>query len=415
MSNRKPRPGRFAKRLALAIAFVLVATTTYSVEAQTYTLKVLHSFAGPPDGYRPMGALVRDAAGNLYGTTMAGGAFANCDPDITIGGTCGTVFKLSLDGTETILHNFSGVPDGGQPQTVLVRDGKGNLYGTTMYGGGASCPADSYGCGTVFKLDATGNETILHSFVADGNDGYWPAAGLRRDKLGNLYGTTMFGGNGPWCGPFSCGTVFEISPAGVETVVYSFANWNDGRGPNSRLVGDGKGNLYGTTGSGGTRGKGIVFKLAAGTHAETILFNFCRWNSLRLCPNGEAPYGLSIDAQGNLYGAAMTGGASDGVIFKLSAARKYTVLHRGDGPNGDLIQDSAGNFYGTTGSTVFKLTPSGTYTILHYFTGTNGDGAAAYAGLIEDSSGNFYGTTSQGGDLTCNPPYGCGTVFKLTP
>ena len=435
MSNRKPRPGWFAKRLgpALAVALLLGAATTYSVEAQTYTEKVLYSFTGPPDGQAPYGGLVLDADGNLYGTTQNGGAFADCRPNY--GGTCGTVFKLSADGVETILYSFSGVPDGEFPQSVLVRDEKGNLYGTTLMGGSdQGCfEGSTWGCGTVFKIDPTGKETILHSFLSTGGDGNEPFAGLRRDKKGNLYGTTSNGGVN--CENSGCGTVFKIDPTTeTETVLYSFENAPDGAGPYSRLIGDGTGNLYGTTEGGGTRGKGTVFKLDTSTDTETVLFNFCRGNvSPRRCPFGSFPLtGVILDTQGNIYGITSFGGIGNhGVVFKLSIAGKYTVLHRfGDeadgacvpvvGACGDLVRDKEGNLYGTTAysesvsvlGTVFKISSTGKETILHSFTGP--DGSNPYAGLIQDGKGNFYGTTSEGGDLNCNPPYGCGTVYKLT-
>ncbi len=434
MSNRKPRPGRFAKRLgpALAVAFLLGAATTYSVEAQTYTVKVLHSFAGPPDGQAPYGGLILDADGNLYGTTQNGGTSTGCRPNY--GETCGTVFKLSAEGVETILYSFSGVPDGEFPTSVLVRDEKGNLYGTTQMGGNGSCAyGDIYGCGTVFKIDPTGKETVLHSFPATGGDGEIPYAGLRRDKKGNLYGTTTYGG--AYCeGEYGCGTVFKIDPTGTETVLYSFGTYyEDGTGPYSRLIGDGTGNLYGTTGGGGTRGKGTIFKLDTSTDTETVLFNFCAENvSPRKCPYGSDPTaGVVLDTKGNIYGTTTFGGTGNhGIVYKIGTTGKETVLHRfSDQADGafpfyaDLVMDKEGNLYGTTYSSeptntagsVFKVSSTGKETVLYYFTPQGTDGAYPLAGVIQDGKGNLYGTTTSGGNLSCNPPYGCGTVFKLIP
>jgi len=154
------------------------------VQAQTFT--VLHSFTGGTDGASPQGGLVRDKAGNLYGTTASGGASGN-----------GVVFKLDTTGTETVLHSFTG-PDGTLPYAGLVGDKAGNLYGTTAFGG-------TLGDGTVFKVDTTGTETVLHSFTgADGGEPLWAA--LVRDKAGNLYGTTY--GNGT----FGYGVVFKLTP-----------------------------------------------------------------------------------------------------------------------------------------------------------------------------------------------------------
>jgi uncharacterized repeat protein (TIGR03803 family) len=198
---------------------------------------VQRSFAGTPDAEDPYAGLTRDNAGNFYGTTLYGG---------TQGGF-GTVFKLHA-GKKTILHSFAGTPDGEDPRSVLVRDAAGNLYGTTQYGG------TNGGYGTVFKLDAEGKLTLRYSFAGtpDGDD---PYAGLLRDK-GNLYGTTYYGGTN---GGF--GTVFKLNTKGNLTLLHSFAGMPDGQNPYSRLIRDVAGNLYGTTFYGGTTGSGSVFKL----------------------------------------------------------------------------------------------------------------------------------------------------------
>jgi uncharacterized repeat protein (TIGR03803 family) len=417
MSNRKPRPGRFAKRLGptLAVALLLGAATAHSVEAQTY--KVLYSFTGNPDGEQPQAGLIRDANGNLYGTALRGGD-PNCPP--AYGNACGTVFKVSANGVETILYSFLGTPDGAGPQSVLVRDAKGNLYGTTLVGGDSTCGGN--GCGTVFKVDPTGKETVLHSFPATEGDGIQPYAGLRRDKEGNLYGTT-YGGGSTAC-TFGCGTVFKIDRNGVYTILYSFTGTGgDGQWPSSRLIGDGTGNFYGTTVGGGTYGYGTVFKLNTVINEETVLYSFTD-----VFGDGKNPLaGLVRDANGNLYGTTYEGGAyNHGMVFKLATTGKETVLHSFNGKGGttpfygDLVLDKLGNLYGTTQNggalnigVVFKINSTGKETVLHSFKGT--DGAYPWAGLVEDGKGNFYGTTTEGGDLNCNPPSGCGTVFKLTP
>ncbi len=203
------------------------------------TESVLYSFTGGTDGGSPVtGNLIRDSAGNLLGTTADGGAFGQ-----------GAVFKIHPDGTETTLYSFTGKSDGGSPYCNLIRDGKGNLYGTTS-GGGTSR------FGTVFKIDSQGNETVLHNF-AGGSDGESPMAGLVLDGKGNLYGTTVAGGV---VGKYGYGTIFEISQNGTETVLHAF-NRLDGDTPAAGLIIDGKGNLYGTTSSGGLHGRGTVFKL----------------------------------------------------------------------------------------------------------------------------------------------------------
>jgi uncharacterized repeat protein (TIGR03803 family) len=180
--------------------------------------------------------VIRDASGNLYGTTYAGGAFNQ-----------GTVFRLSPSGKEKVLYSFTGGSDGAHPRAGLLRDSAKNLYGTTTFGNG-----------NVFKLDKTGKLTVLDSF--DHGTGYSPEGSLVRDPAGNLYGVTIFGG-AVGCG-FTCGVVYKVDPNGKETVLHTFAGGPaDGGMPAGGLIRDAKGNLYGTTSSGGTSGNGIVFKL----------------------------------------------------------------------------------------------------------------------------------------------------------
>jgi uncharacterized repeat protein (TIGR03803 family) len=219
------------------------------------TETILHSFdANGIDGYGAAAGVVLDAKGNLYGTTQSGGTYG-----------LGTVYKLTPSGTETILHSFGASGDGYDPYASgLIRDKKGNPYGTTLYGGANDC--NGSGCGTVFELspparkNGVWTEMILHSFNEDGIDGYYPYASLIMDKEGILYGTTGAGGT------YGSGTVFELSSSGTETILHSFdANGTDGGAPESGLVLDTKGNLYGTTSSGGSQcspfGCGTVFQI----------------------------------------------------------------------------------------------------------------------------------------------------------
>ena len=201
---------------------------------------LLHSFAGA-DGKYPYGSLIRDSAGNIYGTTFGGGVSGK-----------GTVFKLDTSGKEPLLHSFTGGRDGSHPYSGLVLDAAGNLYGTTYGGGAFTCGRTL--CGTVFKLDATGHETVLHNF-SGGTDGSGPCAGVVRDSAGNLYGTTLNGGS------FNLGTVFKVDTRGKETVLWTFDGTTDGGNPFAGLVRDSAGNLYGTASSGGTSFFGTVFKL----------------------------------------------------------------------------------------------------------------------------------------------------------
>lgn len=227
----------------------------------TYSETVLHNFTGGSDGQYPFGDLIADAAGNLYGTTFYGGG-SGCN-----GLGCGTVFELTpnLDGTysETVLHNFTGGSDGAAPTAGLLADAEGNLYGTTSEGGGRNRDCLT-GCGTVFKLtpnlDGTYDERVLYSF--GGSDGQTPHAGLIADAVGNLYGTTFFGGVIlPECGGW-CGTVFMLTPSGTLRVLHSF-NFRDGANPTAGLIADAAGNLYGTTRLGGNNNYGTVFELTA--------------------------------------------------------------------------------------------------------------------------------------------------------
>ena len=422
-----------------------------SAKAQTET--ILYSFTGSSgDAANPYGGLAMDTAGNLYGTSVNGGASTNCPAG------CGAVFKLDSSGNETILYSFTGSSgDGAHPYAGLLIDAAGNLYGTTFNGG-------TSGRGTVFELVNTGayTEQVLYSF-GGGTDGANPYAGLVMDSSGNLYGTTAGGavstncpavspGVGPPPAPSltGCGTVFKLAPgsAGLwtETILHSFTGEPDGANPCAGLLMDASGNLYGTTmfgGQGGPSGigQGTAFKLDSSGN-ETILRDF---GGLAERPaqtfDGVYPYaGLVMDAMGNLYGATSVTGpilntpGGPGSVFELTPSSNGTYLETilysfgstgGDqgtsGPHGTLVLDASGNLYGTTSGlpglpfgTVFKLAPSAfpafwTETTLQGFGGTaQGDGASPYAGLLMDASGNLYGTTSVGGTA------GDGTVFKIT-
>jgi uncharacterized repeat protein (TIGR03803 family) len=230
--------------------------------------------------------------------------------------TCGTVFKVTPEGKETVLYAFLSPSDGMWPDAGVIEDESGNLYGTTEFGGGGggtNCYSD--GCGVVFKLAPDGTETVLHAFT-DGNDGAEPIASLIEDNAGNLFGTTAYGG-GTGCNGTGCGTIFEVAPDGTETILYAFAGGSDGAGPYAGLIEDGAGNLIGTTFGGGRTGWGTVFELAPdGT--ETILHTFTGGKD-----GGHPGSALIADPNGNLYGTAEQGGRgckrSDGcgTIFEI--------------------------------------------------------------------------------------------------
>jgi uncharacterized repeat protein (TIGR03803 family) len=306
---------RFSLLALLAGALFATAVLPTPARAQTYT--VLHTFEGT-DGGNSSAKLVRDSAGNLYGTTSAGG-----DPTCN----CGTVFKLDKRGHLTTLYTFKGAADGFAPIAPLVRDASGNLYGTTNSGGNLNqCIDIVSGCGVVFKIDKMGHETVLHTFT-DGADGARPN-GLIRDTAGNLYGTAQAGGDQS-CTDFSpvgCGTVFKLNKNGRFSVLYTFVHGTqDGRAPWAGVVRDGAGNLYGTTTAGGTSDFGIVFKLNS-RGKEIVLHNFTGYPNDGNDPRAD----LTLDAAGNLYGTTFfggSGGGGEGTVFKVDKHGRETVLY----------------------------------------------------------------------------------------
>jgi uncharacterized repeat protein (TIGR03803 family) len=350
---------------------------------------VLYTFQDGKDGGGPLGGLIMDANGDLYGTTAGGGSDRAC----TRG--CGTIFRLAGNGKETSLYAFKSGSDGASPDGSLTGDIAHGFYGITAVGGSPdNCDGHEYAsCGTLFRLNRNGTEQLLLTFDGQGGGGY-PAGALASDNSGNLYGTTIVGGSTNNCGlPFKddgCGIVFRFAPDGTETVLYVFAGGKDGAYPMGGVVADSSGNMYGTTVEGGStdncglgsKGCGIVFKLAP-DGSKTVLHKFAGGN------DGAYPVaGLIADSSGNLYGTTATGGGNHQCALdslKLSGC-----------------------------GTVFKLAPNGTETILHAFAGGKKDGGLPGANLMMDSTGNLYGTTFEGGSAGCGG-IGCGVVFKVTP
>jgi len=319
----------------------------------------------------------------------------------------GSVFRIDPNGNESVLYSFTGGADGALPYAGVIVDGQGNLYGTTVRGGDTTC-SEPLGCGVVFKIDRFGIETVLHSFTA-GGDGESPYAGVTRDRAGNLYGTTEGGG-----GSSNYGAIFEVPSSGAERVLYRFKGKTDGAFPFGTLIIDNNGTLYGTTTQFGTTGAGTVFRRNASGQ-------FSVWTLQAAM--GESPFaGLVPDSAGNLYGANTFGGAyGAGSIFKISPTGRESTLYSfqngidGGTPYGGVIRDAAGNLYGTTFSagasgsgTVFELTTANQLLVLYSFTGGT-DGANPYGGLTMDAAGNLYGTAPSGGAT------GNGVVFKITP
>jgi len=306
-------------------------------------------------------------------------------------------------GKESVLHSFGGTGDGATPGGSLVQGTDGNLYGMTT-GGGANSE------GTVFKITPAGVETVLYSFGASATDAAAPYGGLIQAQDGNLYGMSSGGGT------FGGGTIFEITTAGVETVLHSFGGSGDGMSPEGGLVQVSNGAFYGTTKGGGANGYGTAFKMTT-AGVESVLHSFGGGT------DGINPYGNLIQASdGNLYGTTeLGGGHSLGTVFKMTTSGGESVFHSfgaaGDGSNpyGDVIQAKDGNFYGTTTlgganglGIVFKITTAGAETVLYSFGASGTDGTNPYGGLIQASDGNLYGLT-QGGGASAE-----GTVFEIT-
>jgi uncharacterized repeat protein (TIGR03803 family) len=397
---------------ALLVCFLTLVAGLFlvpSAAAQTFTFTELYPFNSSgdlSDGAWPEAAVTRDAAGNLYGTTFFGGTGTGCD--IYFGG-CGEVFKLDTAGVETVLHSFGGVPDGSNP-TARVLDASGNLYGTTAFGG-------EHDHGTVFKVNAiTGVETILHSF-AGGADGANPNAGLAQDAAGNFYGTTQYGGEG--CDGRGCGTVFELSTTGEETILYRFRDVPDGASPLGGVALDSSGDIYGTTWLGGVYSMGTVFSLDHSRN-ETVLHSFAGGR------DGANPMDAPVlDQAGNLYGTTSAGGPYFGTLFMVNTSGNesisYSFTGGSDGayPYSHPVVDASGNLFGTVSQggccgsgTVFEFS-AGTLIPLYEFSaapnGMNPDGQIPMGGLITDSAGNLYGIGTEAG------PYGWGGVFELEP
>jgi uncharacterized repeat protein (TIGR03803 family) len=356
MRQRQTQMGRGAVCLTVAgwcLATFVSAGTLGAQEAPTFTYSVLYTFTGGTDGGFPYASLLLDQEGNLYGTTAEGGDLSgSCDYEPG----CGVVFRIDPMGKQTVLHAFTGGPDGGVSSynPALVRDPEGNLYGT-LGGGGAN------GQGVVFKIDPKGKETVLYNFTggADGLQSFY-AAPLALDKAGNVYGTTYAGGDvqGPCAVYGGCGVIYRVDPAGQETLVYSFPGGALGASPSpfGPIISDGEGGLYDTNSDGGQYNFGTVYRLDAG--GSTLLHTFTGG-----ADGGQPWAGVIKDSQGNLYGTTAGGGIPCAIGINSSGC-----------------------------GVVYKIDPSGSETVLYSFTG-GAEGGVSYAGLVRDPAGNLYGTT----------------------
>jgi uncharacterized repeat protein (TIGR03803 family) len=376
-------------KVRAGISLLVVATAMIAVPSSgAATSEKVHAFQGPPDGVEPSGGVVSDGAGNFYGTTTGGG-LTSCGDDT---GFCGTVYRVTLSEngswTESVIYSFEGGTDGASPSGSLIFDGAGNLYGTTVLGGNDDCVE---GCGTVFKLspskDGTWKETILYSFLG-GTDAEEPGSGVVFDKAGNLYGSA-----GGGCIEECNGTIFELSPSPggswTESLLYTFLGGTDGGFP-SPLVLDGAGNLYGTTASGGITGSpcggcGTVFELSPSPSGGWQKDILYSFNDG--LDGGFPSSGVVFDGAGNLFGETFDGGS-------------FACPESGCG-------------------VVYKLAPKSKgwkFSVAHTFNGRDGKkGSQPSGGLSSDGEGNLFGMTGGGGDLSCDNGNGCGTIFKLSP
>jgi uncharacterized repeat protein (TIGR03803 family) len=367
--------------LALFTAF-LAASPVYA----QVRYEVVSPFSYATNGAAPYAPLVQARDGNFYGTAYDGGPSGY-----------GIVFRIDSAGTLTTLYSFSNSSGSGQhPYGGLIEATDGFLYGTTVYGG-------TRGYGTVFRIDLSGNLTILHSF--QGDDGMAPYAGLIQGTDGNFYGTTERG--------YSYGTVFKMDSVGNITILHRFGV-TDGAYPRARLIQAVDGRLYGTTSVAGSAGGGTVFRVDSLGGSFAILRNFTS-------ATGGNPYSELVQStDGNFYGTTSQGGGSGyGTVFRLDLAGNLTVLRsftygNGANPYAALAQGTDGSLYGTTTSggssgrgTIFKIDTVGNLTTLSNFGGT--DGARPYSALAKSVDGKFYGTTAQGGESDF------GTVFRIDP
>jgi len=387
---------RFASSKIAVVVIAIGAALAFGGRASGQSVRSVHTFNGS-DGANPYAALVQGTDGNLYGTTIDGGANGS-----------GNFFRMARGGKVTSLYDFcseANCADGQYPVTALVEGADGNFYGTTQSGG-------TFTFGTVFRITPAGALSVLHSF--NGDDGAAPYGGLVLASNGNFYGSAAVGGT------YGAGTIFTITPGGALTTLYEFCSkpgCSDGQSPAGTLAQGTDGNLYGVTHVGGSyadcdvNGCGTVFRMTLNGKLKTLhVFDVS---------DGEYPYGGLVQAaNGVFYGTAAGGGTgNDGTIFTIDGSGDFNLLYSFGGADGaspyQMMLGSDGNLYGVTqyGGTkfvrgsVFECTPDGTLTNLHTFNGH--DGKNPY-GLMQDTDGAFYGTTYFGGKN------GDGVVFRMS-
>jgi uncharacterized repeat protein (TIGR03803 family) len=393
---------RIGTRVLCTATMLMLAIAVATSVSRAQTVSMLYNFANNGDGpsafYNP-GVLAQGQDGNVY-TTSFGGGFST-DPY-----AAGTFFNMTPAGVLNLLYPFENNPNdpntGCGPESGVTLGTDGNFYGSDIL-----CTIGNNG--QVFQMTPGGTRTILYPFTG-GSDGSQPLAAPIQGTDGNLYGTTYAGGAA------NCGTVYELTLAGVLTPLHQF-DCTTGAMPSAPLIQATDGNFYGTTQGGGTGGFGVVFKIGP-DWTYSVLYNFDG-------THGGTPYAPLIQGtDGNLYGTASTGGkgtfGSAGVVFKLTLAGKIKVLHNfgstatdGNDPVTGLVQATDSMLYGVTQSggsatsgTIFRLKTGGTlYTTLYSFDGTTA-GTPEIA-LLQHTNGVFYSLTNEGGSL------GGGTFYSL--
>jgi len=414
--------------LAIIWVFPLTSSAESPGASPAGNYKVIYSFTGTSDGAEPLSDLTFDAEGNLYGTTAGGGTYGY-----------GTVFEIKHTGDgweEEVLYSFTGGSDGAWPATGVIFDSAGSLYGVTAGDNYDNTP------GNVFRLapspDGSWTESVLYSY-GYGVDYLQPQSDLVIDSRGRLFGASAYEG-----------LVFELEPkpkgGWKEITLYTFQGPPDGAlGSSSPVALDSSGNVWGTATAGGTGschcslytgGCGIVYELthgSGGKWTENIVYNFVRGGGNAVTPSG----GFALVNDSHMLGTSVAGGDGLGTIFELKKSKKgweQGVLYSfygsyyhgpdGDLPVGRLETDSAGALLGVTEyggknglGTLFELGPpttaGWTEKVLHSFAGGS-DGSYPQAGVVVDSQGHLYGTTSEGGAGTACGSYGCGTVYEIT-
>jgi uncharacterized repeat protein (TIGR03803 family) len=401
---------------------VLMLCGAMAIVAPAQSFKTLAQFDGA-DGSYSLGSFVQGRDGNLYGTTNYGGGLeGGCGSQ-----GCGTAFKMGPAGKLTTLYDFCATypcSDGARPWAGLVLAANGDLYGTTAFYGANS----NFEGGTIYRITQAGLLTTIYSFCSQPNctDGSFPWGTLIQATDGDLYGTTVKGGNisGEVCSPYGCGTVFKITPSGTFSAVYRFCsheNCADGSAPLAGVIQGTNGSFYGTTAAGGVGdcglngGCGTVFKLTPGGQLTT-LHNFNGGT------DGESPQAGLVEAtDGNFYGTTLGGESALGTIFMITPAGALTTLHNfdlSDGayPSAALVQATDGSFYGATqgggtylSGTLFKISSDGAFTTIYNFCPHKGcsDGTGPEGALLQSTRGFFYGMTPTHG------VNGDGTTFGL--